>query len=64
MTEYKGASRFGNCTDGIRQEPVFKIKTVANAEEAKAYPINENITKGLEEFTKMMFKQGQAESEE
>lgn len=48
----------------LDQEPVLEIKTVTNAEEAKAYPISENITKGFEEFTKMMFKQGQAESEE
>ena len=40
-----------------------EIKTVANPEEAEAHPINENIAKGFEEFTKMMFKQGQAESE-
>lgn len=29
--------------------------------EAEAHPINENIAKGFEEFTKMMFEQGQAE---
>ena len=34
------------------KEPAIEIKTVANAEEAEAYPINENIIKGLEEFTK------------
>ena len=39
------------------------IKIITNAEEAEAYPISENISKGFEEFTKMMFKQGQAESE-
>lgn len=40
------------------------IKMVTNAEEAKEYPISEDILKGFEEFTKMMFKQGQAESED
>lgn len=34
------------------------------AEEAEAHPVNENIAKGFEEFTKMMFKQGQAKREE
>lgn len=45
----------------VEQEPVLdKCRT----EEAKAHPMNENIAKGFEEFTKMMFKQGQAEREE
>lgn len=35
-----------------------------NPEEAEVHPINENVAKGFEEFTKMMFKQGQAEREE
>ena len=35
-----------------------------NPEETEAHPVNENIAKGFEEFTKMMFKQGQAESED
>lgn len=39
------------------------IKTVTNAEEAETYPISEDISKGFEEFTKMMFKQEQTESE-
>ena len=40
----------------FEQEPVLdKYQT----EEAEAHPINENITKGFEEFTKMMFRQGQ-----
>ena len=38
-----------------------EIKTVANVEEAEEHPINENIAKGFEEFTKMMFRQGQVE---
>ena len=33
-----------------------EIKTVTNEKEAEAYPINEDIKKGFEEFTKMMFK--------
>jgi len=42
------------------------IKMVKNAEEIKEYQIksNEDILKGFEDFTKMMFKQGRAESEE
>ena len=32
--------------------------------EVKAHPINDDISKGFEEFTKMMFKQGQGESED
>ena len=36
----------------------------AEAEEDEEHPINENIAKGFEEFTKMMFRQGQAEREE
>lgn len=47
----------------LEQESVLEIKTVTNAEEAEAYPISKNITKGFEEFTKMMFKQGLVESE-
>ncbi len=40
------------------------IKMVTNAEEAEEYQISENISKGFEAFTKMMFKQGQVESED
>ena len=40
-----------------------EIKPVTNTKEVESYPINENIIKGFEEFTKMMFKQGQAERE-
>ena len=40
-----------------------EIKPITNAKEAESYPINANIIKGFEEFTKMMFKQGQAERE-
>lgn len=36
----------------------------ADEEGAEAYPISENISKGFEEFTRMMFKQGTAESED
>lgn len=32
-------------------EATVKIKTVTNAKEAEAYPINENMTKGFEGFT-------------
>ena len=45
------------------QESAIEIKTVENAEEAEEYQISEDISKGFEEFTKMMFKQGQAENE-
>ena len=41
-----------------------RLKMVTNTKEAETYPINEDISKGFEEFTKMMFKQGQVESEE
>ena len=47
----------------LEQESAFEIKTVTNAEEAEVYPISENISKGFEEFTRMMFRQRQAESE-
>ena len=40
------------------------LKTVKNVEEAEEYQISEDISKGFEEFTKMMFKQGQEEKEE
>ena len=45
------------------EDATNSIKTVTNAKEAETYPINEDISKGFEEFTKMMFKQGQEESE-
>lgn len=32
--------------------------------ETEVHPINENIVKGFEEFTKMMFRQGLAERED
>ena len=38
-------------------------KYKAESEDAEAHPINENITKGFEEFTKMMFRQGQEKRE-
>ena len=46
-------------------EEVLQIidKYKAESEDGEAHPINENITKGFEEFTKMMFRQGQEESE-
>jgi len=47
-----------------RKLKVHPIKTVTNAEEAEEYQISEDISKGFEEFTRMMFKQGQGESED
>jgi len=48
-----------------RKEVIFKNKkTVTNAEEAKEYQISEDISKGFEEFNKMIFRQGQTESED
>jgi hypothetical protein len=49
-------------TDKCEAEIWAKNKT--ESEDAEVHPINESITKGFEEFTKMMFKQGQAESED
>ena len=53
-----------SCSDGIIDDVEDILdKYKAESEDAEAHPINENITKGFEEFTKMMFRQGQAESE-
>ena len=51
--------------EGLKAESEenYSIKTVTNAEEAEEYQISEDISKGFEEFTKMIFKQGQKESE-
>lgn len=46
----------------VLSEP-FEIKTVMNEKEAELYPINEDVKKGFEEFTRMIFKQGESESE-
>ncbi len=42
----------------------YSIKTVTNAKEAENYPISEDISKGIEEINKLIFENGQAESEE
>lgn len=39
------------------------IKMVTNAKEAENYPISEDISKGIEEIIKLIFENGQAESE-
>lgn len=41
----------------------YSIKTVTNAKEAENYPISEDISKGIEEINKLIFENGQAESE-
>lgn len=46
------------------KDHVVSMEFVDDMKKSKAHPINENIVKGFEEFTKMMFKQGQAEREE
>ena len=52
--EYKRAYQQGY-SDAMRDfresEGCLEIKTVTNAKEAEAYPINENMTKGFEGFT-------------
>ena len=40
------------------------IKTVTNAKEAENYPISEDISKDIEEINKLIFENGQAESED
>ena len=42
----------------------YSIKTVTNAKEAENYPISDDISKGIEEINKLIFENGQAESEE
>ena len=42
----------------------YSIKTVTNAKDAENYPISEDISKGIEEINKLIFENGQAESEE
>jgi hypothetical protein len=42
----------------------YSIKTVTNAKDAEKYPISEDISKGIEEINKMIFENGQVESEE
>lgn len=50
---------------GLRRAIEIIDKYKAEGEEgAEAYPISEDISKGFEEFTRMMFKQGTAESED
>lgn len=41
-----------------------ELKAYKEKERAEAYPISENIIKGFEEFTELMFKRGQEESED
>ena len=40
------------------------IKTVTNAKEAENYPISDDISKNIEEINKLLFENGQAESED
>ena len=42
----------------------YSIKTVTNAKDAENYPISEDISKGIEEINKLIFENGQAESED
>jgi IS5 family transposase len=42
----------------------YYIKMVTNAKDAEKYPISEDISKGIEEINKMIFENGQVESEE
>ncbi len=46
-----------------REKASENTKMVTNAKEVEEYQISEDISKGFEEFTKRMFKQGQEESE-
>ena len=41
----------------------YPIKTVTNAKDAENYPISEDISKGIEEINKLIFENGQVESE-
>jgi hypothetical protein len=42
----------------------YPIKTVTNTKDAENYPISEDISKGIEEINKLIFENGQAESED
>ena len=42
----------------------YSIKMVTNAKDAENYPISEDMSKGIEEINKLIFENGQAESED
>lgn len=42
----------------------YSIKMVTNAKEAESYPISDDISKNIEEINKLLFENGQAESED
>ena len=42
----------------------YSIKTVTNAKDAENYPISEDTSKAIEEINKLMFENGQTESED
>ena len=42
----------------------YLIKTVTNAKDAENYPISEDISKSIEEINKLLFENGQAETED
>lgn len=50
------------CEQEVREN--HSIKTVTNAKEAENYPISEDISKSIEEINKLLFENGQAESED
>ena len=62
---YCGCQNIISIVEGSKVKDIENgsIKKVTNTEEAKEYQISEDISKGFEEFTKIMFKQGQTESE-
>ena len=45
-------------------ESQYSIKMVTNAKDAENYPISEDMSKGIEEINKLIFENGQAESED
>ena len=60
LTEYLESI---NPLNEAKKENYF-IKTVTNAKDAENYPISEDISKDIEEINKLIFENGQAESEE
>ena len=49
--------------DPLNNMENYPIKTVTNAKDAENYPISEDISKKIKEINKLIFENGQAESE-
>lgn len=60
--EIRKKMKFNSFNEGyVLYDDITEVLNKYKAGEIDTHPINENIAKGFEEFTKMMFKQGQAE---